>query len=348
MRKEQKQKIPLCRAVMFVLFLTGALSACNIQNYKVNAKGIDFSPPVLLEIQTRKGPEVELLFNEKVQHKGESCILESGEEILISGEEGNKIIISPEEELSPGKLYKAALTVEDPKGNSCHFILPFRGWNPNVPSLLINELNPKGSKNSPDCIELYASTGGNCAGMALFYGSARFHKYRYIFPPLELKKGDYIIIHCRREFLDNEKDESSQKDECKGKLCSDEAWDLWLTEDQGLSGSNGVLSLYNCPEGEMLDAVIYTNRSSKPDENHLGWTGQTFDQVSQVNSEKQWLFSSDLIPPEEAVSSKQTTATRSLCRNSLSEDSNTAADWHTVPTGKKSFGKANSDEVYEP
>ena len=52
--------------------------------------------------------------------------------------------------------------------------------------------------------------------------------------------------------------------------------------------------------------------------------------------------------PSEAVDVSESTATRSLCRDSVPQDSNTDSDWHTVPTRGLTFGKENTDEVYTP
>ncbi len=348
MGKEQKQRINrVCLGIMACLGVM-IFSGCNLQSCKDGSGSLDFSPPVLLEVQPRQGAEVVLIFNEEVHSLNGENLLESGEEVVLASNGEHGVTVTPVQKLSPGKLYKASLAIEDLSGNSCRFILPFWGWNPEVPSLLINEFNPKGSENNPDCIEFYALTGGNCGGMALYYGSSEFYDYRYVFPALEIEAGDYIILHCRREFSNEEVNEIQRKDLSGGKLACDDAWDLWLPEDRGLSGSNGVLSLYTCPGGKMQDGVVYSNRSGDPEDRYLGWTASVFDGVCQMNGAGQWLFSSDLVPPEEAVSSKYTTATRSLCRSHPPEDTNRAEDWHTVPTGKKSFGKANNNSIYAP
>ena len=61
-----------------------------------------------------------------------------------------------------------------------------------------------------------------------------------------------------------------------------------------------------------------------------------------------WLFSGDLIAPEDCVDPDPSTATRSVCRNSVSDDTDSRTDWHTVPTSMSSFGSVNTDEVYVP
>lgn len=322
------------------------LTTCSLQCSDEILTEPDLSPPRLLEISPTTSPDIRILFDEAVFPESEEITLDSGDRALLTTIEGNTIQLRPGAALIPGKQYKAALTVEDTRGNSCRFVLPFWGWNPDIPELLINEFNPEGSGNNPDCIELFVLEGGNTAGMCLYYGTKAHYEYRYILPSLNLSSGEYLIIHCRREFTAEEISETEDMTESGGLLSSDEAWDLWLPEDSGISGANGSLTIYNAPAGILQDGVVYSDRSSDLEDDYLGWTSRTFDAAADLFEGGDWRFSSELIPPEEAVASQYTTGTRSLCRNSNSTDSNSKNDWHTVPTGGKSFGTVNTDEVY--
>lgn len=322
------------------------LSTCSLQCSDELLSEPDLSPPRLLEISPTMSPEIRITFDEAVRSEREEITLDSGDRALLTTIEDHIISLKPAGSLIPGKQYKAALTVEDVRGNSCRFVLPFWGWNPDTPDLLINEFNPEGSANNPDCIELFVIKGGNTAGMCLYYGSKAHYEYRYILPSLNLNTADYLIIHCRRDYTADEISETDDMTESGGLLSSDEAWDLWLPEDSGLSGANGILTIYNAPEGLIQDAVVYSERSSDLEDDYLGWTSRTFDAAADLFEGGDWEFSSELIPPEEAISSHYTTATRSLCRASDSTDTNSKNDWHTAPTSGKTFGSVNTDEIY--
>ena len=309
---------------------------------------LDLSPPRLISMETERGQELYLYFNEALYLPEDTVLLDNSIRAALTIRNENCLVLSPEEDLTPGKACVVSLSVEDKQGNSNNFVIRFWGWNPGLPGLVINEFNPEGSDNNPDTIELYCLHEGNCAGITLHYGTKEHSEYRYILPSLDLKGGDFLLIHCRPEGLPEEINERDRKDQSGGKLASDLAWDLWLPEDSGLSGSNGILSLYESPTGDMLDGVIYSDREADPEDDRLGWTSRTFDAAADMYESGDWLFSSEEISPREAVRSDYTTATRSLCRSSSSEDSDRSADWHTVPTGGKSFGEMNSDEVYIP
>ncbi len=331
-----------------ILFAALLIGGCSLQNDGKILTEPDLSPPRLLNISPGEEAELLILFDEEICPESESITLNSGDRAGLTVRRGSTLCLQPERELIPGREYRAALTVEDMKGNSCRFVLPFWGWNPELPPLLINELNPDGSDTNPDCIELICLGAGSTAGLCLYYGTSRHYDYRYILPPLRIEAGDYIIIHCRREYTDGEISESTDKAVSTGKMSYDGAWDLWLPEDRGLSGSNGIVSIYDSPGGKIMDGVVYSNRTSDPEDDRLGWTAATFDPAADIYEEEGWDFSSEMIPPEEAAYSGYFSATRSLCRSSDSRDSNSSADWHTVPNSSKSFGWVNTDEEYTP
>ncbi len=336
-----RRYIPLCAAL-------GLLLSCSMKESWDYDRELDFSPPVLLDMDASRGPDIDFSFDEPVEVPENLILLDNGMEANLEVRDQNHLILTPAAPLEPGLPRTAELTVEDLKGNSNTFLIRFWGWNPEIPATLINELNPQGSGNNPDTIELFFTRKGNTAGMTLYYGTRNHFSYRFILPCIEVDQGDYLLIHCRPEGLSEEINEIQQKDLSGGKLASDAAWDQWLPEDSGLSGSNGVISLYDSPMGNPLDCVIYSDRDPDPSDEKLGWTSATFDAVCDAYQRGMWKFSSEDISPSEAVSSDTTTGTRSLCRSSASEDTDRKDDWHTVPTGEKSFGGVNTDEVYTP
>ncbi len=322
------------------------LLSCSMkEDWEMNRE-LDFSPPRLLDMEASGGPEIILSFDEPICIEETLVILDNGAEAVLEVKEENLLVIKPSEDLPPGIARTVNLTIEDMKGNSNRFLVRFWGWNSQVPGTLINELNPQGSGNNPDTLELYFRSDGNTAGLTLYYGTRSYNSCCFILPEILVKKGEYLLIHCRPEGLSEEITETTDKTVSGGKLSADTAWDVWLPRDSGLSGSNGVLTLYDSPTGNILDCIIYSDREPDPSDDKLGWTSATFDAVCDAYQRGYWNFSTPDVSPGEAVRSEETTGTRSLCRNSSSDDTDTCADWHTVPTGGKSFGEENTDEVY--
>jgi hypothetical protein len=248
-----------------------------------------------------------------------------------------------------GKEYMLEASVEDKHGNSMSFITRFYGFNPSIPTLCINEFITQGSKNHPDMVELYLLSDGNMAGITIFEGTQEDWDHMFVFPGMEVHEGDYILVHFKPEGIEEEKNEVSRKDISGGKDASDSAYDLWIEGGSGLSGNNGVITVYNSPKGALLDGVLYSNRTSESDENYRGFgTKKVMLRADYLAETEGWHVEGEQIAPEDAINPEDSTSTRSMCRDSSSTDTDSAEDWHIVPTSTSTFGLENSDAVYMP
>jgi hypothetical protein len=254
-------------------------------------------------------------------------VVDSNNEIIRVHPYEEGVTLTFKNKLPPGKRIDIVGRVRDSSGNTLSFRSGVWGYNPHVPHLLINEFTTKGSGNNPDRIELLALTEGDLAGVALFDGVNSDWESEVIFPPYQVKAGDYIVVQYGQELSGKHPIE-------------------FYGGEVGLGSNNGVITLYNAPNGELIDAVIYSNRTSESDANYGGFgTSKVFKRVEALSKSEQWL--PHPITPEGAVDSTYSTATRSFCRNNAL-DTNTKGDWYICNTGKASFGEANSQEVYTP
>lgn len=333
----------------FILFsLTIILFSCSNSLNDSGFPDMDLKPPVLLNVIINDGSSLSFTFDEMVSFSREDYKSDPQLDLETWNIENCTLIFHFAEQQIPGKLYKCRSDVQDSTGNVLSFIIRYYGWNPNLPEVVINEFNPEGSGNNPDTVELFIKSDGNTAGLTVFLGTSNYFNEKYVLPSLDVKQGDYIIVHMRPEGISGEINETSDKTESTGKLASDSAWDLWVEGDKPLSGKNGMISLYTNPFGTLIDAVPYSNRVSADSEDYRGWTSATFNMIEELSFLKVWNTTEGFIRPEDAVFSGGTTGTRSICRSSQSIDSDDKGDWHIVPTGEKSFGQINSDNVYIP
>jgi hypothetical protein len=309
---------------------------------------IDLKPPVLQKVNITNSSTLTIEFNEPVDFCDSDYTCDPDLPLKSWSVSDNMLTLRFEQDQEAGLMYKFRSDVSDNSGNSLSFIVRYYGWNPDIPVLLINEFNPEGSGNNPDTIEIYSETGGNMAGVALILGTADHISESYVLPSLNVEAGDYIIVHMRPEGLSEEINEFDDKAVSGGKLSSDQAWDLWVDGDKPISGKNGVITLYSNLFGEILDAVPYSNRLTADSEDYHGWTSTTIEMIEELSYLNVWYKTNDFIRPEDAVYSEGTTGTRSICRDSASSDTDKRDDWHIVPTGEKSFGQINSDNVYAP
>lgn len=262
---------------------------------------------------------------------------------------GKNLIVSHEGSQEPGRLYRLETAVEDSRGNSTALITAFYGYNPEPPVVLINEVRIRGSSNHPDMVELVVLKGGNPAGLVVMEGVSSEHDEKKIFPSTAWEAGDYVLVHFKPQGLTGECDEIEAKDESAGLDSHPEAWDFWIEGGAGITGNNGSVALYAYPQGPLLDGLIFTNRTSASDEKYRGFgSSRALLQARELHEAGGWSISAEEIRPEDAVWADDSTATRTLCRSSESADTDSRGDWHTVPTSGNTFGRANSDEVYQP
>ena len=260
-----------------------------------------------------------------------------------------KLIQVRGETQSPGRPYTLEAEAEDAKGNRASFLADFYGYNGRVPRLLVNELTTQGSGNHPDLVEIKALTGGDVGGVVLYQGTPGSFDNRIVFPHLEVAEGAFILVHWKPSGDPAEVNETEDITASKGFDATDSAWDLWVADGKGLSGNNGILSLYDRQGGKCLDGLLYSNRTSQSDEAYRGFgSAVMLARAEELVQAGGWARSGARVSPEDAVNPDGSTATRSIGRQSSGADTNTAGDWHIVPTRKATFGKENSDEVYVP
>jgi len=307
----------------------------------------DLTPPVLLGMRARQDI-LELDFDEPPV-----CIAEEVRAVPalnVAGVQtaGNGLQVRLTGQ-SPGAKYLVELTVADARGNRLELAAELYGYNPRVPEVLLNEFTTQGSDTHPDLVELVAAGAGDLAGVALYQGTTGSWDDRLVFPPFPVRAGDYILVHFKPQGIPEELDEPGDPALSGGLDASPTAYDFWVRGGTGLSGNNGVLSLYDRPGGLLLDGVLYSNRTSSSDSLYRGFgSANTLARAEELVRAGGWIAAEEVVRPEDAVNPEDSTATRSLCRSSDSMDSDCAADWHVVPTRGSTFGKANSDERYVP
>ena len=309
----------------------------------------DILPPVLLSAEVTDERELRFVFDEEVTSGGIDSVTSEVLPMESATADGNSLTLRFGEDQEIGRSYIIRAVVEDASGNSLSFLYAFSGWNPRIPDLLVNELNPQGSSSTPDCIELFAADGGNLGGLVVLIGTPNRLSGSMTLPAVEVEAGDFILVHPKSEGIPEEVNETGPLDVSGGKLASNEARDFWMPDSPGLPGNNGAVTLLTRKDGPVLDAVIWSNREDDPDDEKLGWTSEGYAFAADLGAVGAWTAAENGVPwPSEAVDVSTSTATRSLCRASVPEDTDTRADWHTVPTGGKTFGAPNDDSVYIP
>jgi hypothetical protein len=306
----------------------------------------DLLPPVLLGVRVADARRLEMSFDEEVRSPPDSLRIVPELPVLAAEASGAVLTVTVAEQL-PGSRYTLEATVSDLQGNSLSFLAEFYGYNPEVPALRINEFTTRGSGNHPDLVELAVLGGGDMGGVVLYQGTPSNYDDRLVFPRFRVAAGQFILVHFRPEGLAEEIDETADPSLSGGCDAAAGAFDFWVPGGTGLSGNNGALGLYACPGGPILDGVLYSNRTAASDELYGGFgTRDAWERARELVGDGGWCAAAGEVRPEDSVSPEGSTGTRSICRDAASTDTDTAVDWHIVPTLGFTFGAANSEEVY--
>lgn len=334
----------------FVYFLTSLfalVTSCGPVPDIRALTDLDLHPPVLMDLSVDSATQISLFFTECVEPMIDTFALAPNIAVTNMECTGGRLRIFLAESTSPGQQYHLEGVVQDSNGNRLKFITNFYGFNADLPELKINEFITRGSGKHPDVVELVVISSGNLAGIALLEGSLDNWSDRFIFPSVTVDAGDFIIVHFKPQGIQEEVDELIDPGESGGYDASLEAWDFWLAGGNGISGNNGVISLYTSSYGEIIDAVLYSERTSSSDERYRGFGSRdVMERADQIYAQGGWKIDGELIAPEDAINPDNSTSTRSMCRSSESSDTDSRSDWHIVPTKGYSFGRPNSDETY--
>ena len=308
----------------------------------------DILPPKVIKSEVIDERSIRFTFDEPASGQPDGIHIEPPLPVESLNPDGESILVRFAEAQKIAENYVMRLKVSDKAGNSLSFLYKFSGLNPRVPKILINELTPRGSKNRPDAVELLVMSEGNIGGMVFTIGTEENAKGEFVFPLVEVKRGDFIVMHTKPQGIPEEVNENDAVNVSGGRLAVDTARDFWMTEAPGLPSNNGAAVLYSRRRGEVLDAVIWSSRADNPDDEYLGWTKESFQWASALAAAGAWESSGKAVLPSQAVRSEGSTATRSICRGTDANDTDTRSDWHIVPTRGVSFGTPNTNEVYQP
>jgi len=343
---------PLSIAAIFLML---SCSCTPLSGYR-ELMNTDIHPPIILGAETASDDCFIFEFSEQiipVQNSFKFFPPTGIERVAISSisessDQKELLYIYTETSIPPGSRCMVEGEVKDPSGNTLFFSAAVYGWNDSIPDLVINEFTTQGSSAHPDRVELFALSTGNTAGITFFDGVNSDRNQRVILPPIEIQKGEFIVIHCGKE-TEFSLSETLSTSESLSKFASDSAWDVWIESGEGLSGNNGIISLYTSPQGSLIDAVLYSNRNSGSDTNYKGFGSRALlNRVVVLADQEGWEPSDFDIIPEDGINPDNSTATRSMCRISPDTDTDSRDDWYIVPTGKSTFGEINFAGVYTP
>ena len=340
---------------LLLVFLPAVLiiSCCSSENAIQEVIGRSATAPVFLDCRAVSGTEILFRFSRPVRMV--SLFLDAGPEV-ISCEEGEEILVTLSEPLGVGVKITADILVEDENRNTLNVLVPFRSRNDRIPALLINEIRTEGANVSnavtakTEFVEFVAKSAGNLGALQVFIAGYSADNPVYEFPPVEVKAGEYIVLHLRTPSPDCADETADNLAFSGGNEALPSARDFWIPGSQKLIHKDDVVCLLDQDE-KIVDVVFLSTTSGS------SWSKTAFSDFARIAAEQGAWFpngSSAKVPgtyalaPSDAVSSGSTTTTRTICRDESLAAGGSADCWYITASSSATPGTANSVKRFVP
>jgi hypothetical protein len=257
--------------------------------------------------------------------------------------EGSEVIITVSDSTTAGNLVTADILVEDEHRNTLNVLTPFRTRNDRLPSFLITEIRTETSKPKGEFVELKMLTGGSLGALRMFTATNSMDVPAFEFEPVEVKKGEYVVVHLRTYEDGSINETGTDLSAASATDAQSSARDFWLQDSaEKLRKTDAVFFMDQ--DSNISDGVLFSADGT--------WGSKTYSdnmaKAAQIMGEKgAWKASAGGVPsPGDALSSANTTTTRTICRNESAGDTNTAADWYITVSSGATPGKPNNTGKY--
>jgi hypothetical protein len=253
-------------------------------------------------------------------------------------EEGKAVKVKLTGNPEPALTVKADLLVKDGYGNTVREQFSFRTRNNRVPHLQINELRTESSKPKAEFIEFKMLSDGNLGALRVYVAGNYKNPLLYEFKPVEVKEGEYVVLHLRT-YEDSCVDEFGESlDESGGTDSCSTARDLWIPGSTKLLHKTDVVYVLD-QDNRVLDAVMISEKSDPL------WGKEYFTEAAKfLYDQNAWKSPAGTVcSPADAVDTSvyKTAATLSISRKEAEEKTHTVADWYVTKTGGATPGLPN-------
>ncbi|GHU37896.1 hypothetical protein FACS1894172_21480 [Spirochaetia bacterium] len=321
---------------LYVAALVLSLLACSNESSLKNvveAFGSSTEAPVFLASRAVSPTVLDFEFSQpvKVKNLNFQPALE-----IEQVTEGTVVEIQYTERPGKGERIVADVLVEDEQQNTLNVLVPLRTRNDKLPQVQITEIRTEYSKPKVEFIEFKVLGDGNLGALQLFIASNGLDVPIYEFQPVDVKRGDYVVLHLRK-LDENAKDETGtalgvvvkETDATEGR-------DFWLPDAKKVIRKTDAVYFVD-QDGKIMDAVLMSADSGTQ------WANENIAKAAELfNRQGAWKGTGTRTPtPNDAVQTANTTATRSISRNESKTDSNTASDWFITGSSKATPGIVN-------
>jgi hypothetical protein len=339
-------KIKMLISWGIVLPLLFGACSCSTEQAIQKVLGASAETPVFLGVKALSPQEIQFEFSKSVTVR--SLNFDPPLDVLSISDEraGQKssALVSLAEAMQGGVQIVADLLVEDELGNTLGVLIPFRSRNDRIPRVQITELRTEYANPKVEFVEIKTLGAGNLGALRLFIAGTSMTEPVFEFPPAEVAAGEYLVVHLRTLDPASVNETGGNLALSPGTEALPEAREFWVPEAvKRLRKTDAVLLLDQ--DDQVLDGALL---SENPDN---VWAKADLDRAAKLlAAQGAWrdVAGGRSLSPREAIPTKGTTATRTICRDETAADTDTAADWYIAATSQASPGKPNSDKRYEP
>lgn len=312
---------------VFLLFLISVLLSCRTETL-ADLVDVYTSDKSLIQLSSYRSLD---MYQVRVTFSKAPDFIKAtldGEMMKVKKETSFTYILTSPSLLSLSGDNELYIIAEDEDGNTSAFLLEVGGVNADIPELVINEFSARGSDTQPERIELEMRSDGNLEGVYLADGIGGNENWGFSLPDLDVKIGDYIVIHWNKQ--PSEKSYSNTS--------GTTTYNLYADSPTGLGDNNGVFVVKETKGGDslVLDALVYSDFNATT---YSGFGNAKVENSVQIlKSSYDWFG--------EAVDCDKCTTTRTLNRWNGHGDTDTAADFFICDTKCQSFGSMNTSRQY--
>jgi len=326
-------KIRSILSALLVLAASAAGLSCSTEGNIQQILGTTVQAPVFLDCRAISPTDIVFTFSTPVDVVSfhSDTALEAD-----SVSRGEEVVVSFKEPLDAGVKIIADLVVEDSGRNSLNVIVPFRARNDRIPALVFNELRTEYAKPRVEFVEFYTPEAGNLGALRLFIAGHSLTKPVYEFAPMEVKAGEYIVLHLRSidegciDETGNDLSLSFAPD------AHNSARDLWISGSVKMLRKTDALWLLD-QDDRIIDAVLLCENPA------AGWGSNknippAVEYLSRLGA---WLPN-----PADAVATGAATATRTVSRDEDIAPERLRENWYITATSSATPGAKNSTKRY--
>ena len=251
-------------------------SSCQLTSQGIQTLGAEESPNIV-SVAILDSKTIKVDFSKEVSAQmGLVSELAQGQEASLdtiaknpikaqatSCQQGKSILYVFEKSARLGERYQLFSQINDCRGNSLTFAIPFDGFNDRLPLCALVEVQPEtrsATKSSPaesPYVIIQALQDGNLFGLELYCAQ---NKAVYQIPPVEARAGQKIALH-----LKHTSDPSACVSELESNLAlaktarASASWrDLYFDiGPKGMSASNDAIFLRDKNSSKIMDALAY-------------------------------------------------------------------------------------------